>query len=369
LHVNLRRGGLRGALPDVYQQGSQMSLSKTQDSVAPTDSGALTPLAAAAGLGLATAIFETYRRHSSERLNPPLGRFMEIDDVRLHYLDSGFDAHPEGGVEGGAVVLLHGNGVMIEDFVISGVLERVARRRRVVAFDRPGFGHSDKPRDRAWTAGAQADLVLKALRQLGIDRPVVVGHSWGTLVALAMAVDRPEAVGGLVLISGYYYPSLRADAAMFAPLAAPVVGDILWYTLAPTFGRIMKPSIVRKSFWPRPTPDRFETQFPFALALRPWQIRATAEDAASMAASAAELQERYSKLTIPVIILAGAEDAIVDVEGHAVRLHRDIAHSELRVKPEVGHMFHYAAPDWVADAVDNVATSESHAEARSLVYA
>ena len=58
-------------------------------------------------------------------------------------------------------------------------------------------------------------------QRLGIERPVVVGHSWGTLVALAWALRRPDEVRGLLLLSGYYYPSLRADVVLFAPPAIP----------------------------------------------------------------------------------------------------------------------------------------------------
>ena len=47
-----------------------------------------------------------------------------------------------------------------------------------------------------------------------VERPVVVGHSWGTNAALALALADPAAVRGLVLVSGYYEPTLRADALL-----------------------------------------------------------------------------------------------------------------------------------------------------------
>ena len=315
--------------------------------------GAIATAAATAALGLATAAFESYRSRRAERLHPPLGRFLEIDGVRLHYLDTGPDA---GSLDHAATpaVLLHGNGVMAEDFLISGVVGLAARRRRVVSFDRPGFGHSDRPRDRRWTAQAQADLIRKAFVRLGIERPVVAGHSWGTLAALALALEDPEAVAGLVLISGYYYPSLRVDSALFAPSAIPVIGDIIRFTVAPAIGRLIEPAVLRKSFRPCPVPERFKAEFPAALMVRPSQIRATTEDAAEMTRSAAELEPGYAALTMPVVILAGAEDAIVDMNKQAARLHGEIRGSELWVKTGVGHMLHYAAPDWVSDAIERV---------------
>src|SRR5258708_14250543 len=113
---------------------------------------------------LATGIqaFLVHRRaRHAERAHPPEGRFVEIDSIRLHYVERG---------EGSPVVLLHGNGAMIQDFDISGTLDVAADRYRVVAFDRPGFGHTARPRGRIWTPAAQAKLLREAFNRLGIAR-------------------------------------------------------------------------------------------------------------------------------------------------------------------------------------------------------
>src|SRR5215212_11013675 len=91
----------------------------------------------------------------AERNNPAMGAFIECDGVRLHYLDRGDPAAP-------CVVLFHGNGSMMQDFTISGLVDRLARRNRVLCFDRPGFGYSQRPRSRIWTATAQAGLFITA---------------------------------------------------------------------------------------------------------------------------------------------------------------------------------------------------------------
>jgi pimeloyl-ACP methyl ester carboxylesterase len=100
----------------------------------------------------ATVIFAAIvnRRH------PPIGSFTQVDGVRFHYLG-------RGNSEGLELVLLHGNGMMVQDFLISGVLEQASPHYRVLCFDRPGFGHSEQPRGRI-----QADLIAAALRQLGV---------------------------------------------------------------------------------------------------------------------------------------------------------------------------------------------------------
>jgi pimeloyl-ACP methyl ester carboxylesterase len=92
-------------------------------------------------------------------------------------------------------VFLHGNGMMVEDMLISGVLAAAANHSfRAIAIDRPGFGHSERPRGTAWTAATQAELLPRVFALLGIERPIVVGHSLGTMVALALALDHPDQV-------------------------------------------------------------------------------------------------------------------------------------------------------------------------------
>ena len=255
------------------------------------------------------------------------------------------------------MVLLHGNVVTAEDWVLSGVLDQVAAQgHRVIAFDRPGYGYSDRPRGTAWTAAAQADLLRRALARLGVERPVVVGHSWGTLAALALALADPAAVRGLVLVSGYYNPTLRADALLVAPAAVPVLGDVLRHTVSPLFGAASLPLLVKGMFAPLPVPERFQQGFEHGMAVRPSQISAEAEDGAAMAHEVAAMRDRYGELHMPVVIMAGSEDQVVDVGRHAVRLREQIPHGELRLVPGAGHMVHHAVPEQVAEVIEAVAS-------------
>lgn len=309
--------------------------------------GGGTPLLAGAAVLTAlagAALFNRARARRAERETPPVGRFVEVDGVRLHYVTRG---------DGRPIVLLHGNGMMVQDMEASGLLDSLAQRYRVVAFDRPGFGYSERPRDRIWTPQAQAELIHGALDRLGIERPVLVGHSWGTLVALAMALEHPQDVGALVLLGGYYYPTARADVLTSAP-AVPVVGDLMRLTVSPLLGRLLAPAVVRRIFAPAPVAESF-SHVPLELALRPVQIRATAADTALMVPGAAQLSRRYGGLSLPVVIVAGAGDQIVDVERHALRLHKALPGSELRVIAGAGHMVHYSAPDDVMAAIETAA--------------
>jgi pimeloyl-ACP methyl ester carboxylesterase len=303
-------------------------------------------IAAVAALGAAAFVVRR-RARAAEAAHPPIGRFIEVDGVRLHSFEKG---------SGPPVVFLHGDGSMIEDFTASGVIDQVANHHRVIAIERPGFGYSSRPRRVAWTPMRQARLLRKAFQQLGIEKPVVVAHSWGTLVALAMALDRAE-VTGLVLLGGYYYPSLRIDAPLISLAALPVIGDIWHYTFGPFVGQPAAEAFFRRSFAPRPVPRAFRSGFPLPLVSRPRHLRASTRDTAYMIPTAFALSRRYREIDVPVTLIAGDQDRMVDFERQSKRVARNIPGAKLVTVPGGSHMIHYDAPDKVVQAV--LATSWS----------
>ncbi|MBB3019189.1 pimeloyl-ACP methyl ester carboxylesterase [Microvirga lupini] len=301
-----------------------------------------------AALG-AAALYNRKQVQDAERRYPPIGRFLSVDGVRLHYIERG---------RGDALVLIHGNGTMIQDFTVSDLVNKLAERYRVIVIDRPGYGYSSRPRQ-IWTPRAHARLFRKVLTQLGVEQATVYGHSWGTLVAVALALEAPRLVRGLVLGSGYYYPTLRADTFLLSPPAVPVIGDVMRYTVSPFVARAILPGMIKRMFQPAAVPERFEREFPKALMLRPLQLRAAAEDAALMTPSAMELEGHYRELTMPVTIITGADDQIADVDRQSARLHDELPGSEFIALPGLGHMIHHLAPDAVADAIERTAQQSS----------
>lgn len=302
----------------------------------------------AAALG-AAVLYNRQRARVAERKTPPMGRFLDVDGVRLHYIERG---------EGETIVLIHGNGTMIQDFTVSGLVDRLASRYRVLVFDRPGYGYSSRPRQ-LWTPRAHAKLFQHALRQLGVEQAVVLGHSWGTLVAVALALESPSLVRSLVLASGYYYPTLRADTFLFSPPAIPVIGDAMRHTISPLVARAILPGLIKQMFAPAAVPERFERLFPKELMLRPSQLRAAAEDAALMTPSVMELRHHYRELQMPITIITGADDQIADVGRQSERLHRELPQSEFIALPGLGHMVHHLAPDAVSGAVERAVQKAS----------
>jgi pimeloyl-ACP methyl ester carboxylesterase len=281
------------------------------------------------------------------RDNPPFGQFLMIDGVRLHYLERG---------AGEPLVLLHGNGSMIQDFDSSGLIDLAAKNYRVIVFDRPGFGHSERPRDRVWTSSAQAELINKALHRLDISRALVLGHSWGASVAVALAVRYPTLVRGLVLASGYYYPTARADVPLLSVPALPLAGDVICHTVSPIASRLMWPILMKKIFGPRAVPRKFDA-FPKEMAVRPSQIQSSAAESALMIPNALKFKDRYSELQMPVSIVAGADDRLISIDEQSRRLHDNIVQSRFHPIAGHGHMVHQTATRSLMSAIDEVSGS------------
>ncbi|GJD47439.1 Haloalkane dehalogenase 2 [Methylobacterium crusticola] len=298
-------------------------------------------LAGAAALG-ASALVNHRNAAEAERATPPVGRFVEVGGTRLHILERG---------RGPVLVLLHGNGSLIQDWLVSGLVERAAARFRVLAFDRPGFGYSDRPRSRIWTPDMQAGLIRGALHLLGVDAATVLGHSWGSQVALALALQDPGRVRALVLASGYYFPSPRLDSVMFAGQAVPGLGDAISHTVAPVLTRLLWPCILARLFGPSPVPERFAA-FPSALVMRPSQLRSAAAESVLLVPDALALRPRYPEVRPPVTILSGTGDRMVDHAGQSVRLRDTIPGSRLVAVAGAGHMLHHSALDAVMAALD-----------------
>lgn len=284
---------------------------------------------------------------AAERRFPPQGRFITAGGTRLHYRDSGVVR----GNQRPPIVIIHGNGALTDDFVAAGIADRLAASRRVLLFDRPGYGYSDRPAGTDWTAEAQAAAIAEATARLGIGRAVVVGHSWGVLPALAWALDRPQSVAALVLISGYYFATPRLDTALLGIAELPLFGRAFTDGWAPLQTRLIGTLGNRQIFWPQaPTPG-YRRDMPFGLMLRPGQVRASADDGWQMPANAGRLSRRYDELGMPITLIWGRDDKLVGQSGQSGRLARTYPRMRALERPHQGHMLHHVEPEVVTEAI------------------
>jgi len=175
-----------------------------------------------------------------------------------------------------------------------------------------------------------------------------------------LSARHQDDVAGLVLLSGYYFCTLRPDVLLAAAGALPMLGAVLRYTVSPLLGWLQMPLLKWAMFSPARVPARFEAEYSPAMALRPSQIRATSVDGALMIPSALALRRDYKDLTLPAVIIAGQGDKAA-FRRSSERLVAEIRGSVLQIVSGAGHMVHHLAPRQVAQAVERM-TEASHGQ-------
>lgn len=267
-------------------------------------------------------------------------RTLDVQGLPIAYAQSG---------TGPPVVYIHGALTTLEEG-FAGLGPTLAPRFRVTAFDRPGHGESgsDATTGSVWR---QAELLNAAISQLGISRPVVVGHSFGGAVAMAMAIQSPEAVAGVVALAPIAFPEPRMELAMFGARALPVIGA--WVSgMASLVDAVLLPALWRGMFLPqRPTAD-FVEQFPFALAGGASQVRADGQDALLIFGSLVGAASSYRGCQTPVHVLQGDRDLVVNPAVHGRPLAALLPNGRFTWLPGLGHMAHHFEPRVVADAIE-----------------
>lgn len=281
---------------------------------------------------------------------PPNGRFVEISGGRLHAVEAG-------SAEDGraTVVLLHGASGNSAD-LMSALGPGLASRLRVVALDRPGHGWSDRIDPGAASPARQAVLIRIALRKMGVERAIVVGHSWAGALALHLALDHPDLVSGLVLLAPVSHPWPGAAIAWYyPPTAARALGWLLTRTVTTPFGVLMLGPAARAAFAPQPPVPDYVERARIPLVLRPKVFQANAEDVAGLHAFVATQNGRYGEIRVPTVIISGGGDFIVHTSLHSRALEREVPGARLIALPGVGHMPHHAAPDVVLREIEAMA--------------
>jgi len=275
---------------------------------------------------------------------PPhyLRQSVVVDGTRLNYVSAG---------SGRPVVLIHGNPGSYHDYTVA-VVERLAQSYYVVAFDRPGHGYSERQDSVNTTVEVQALIIRDALEKLSLNKPVLVGHSWGGSLMLAAAVAYGKDLAGIVLLAPAAYPNASIEWWSVLP-HVPLIGNFVVNTVTPFLGRAMARQSVKRAYDPQEMQKDY-VERSLDLWMRPDQIRACAYDERTLGESLTVLSECYSDIEIPVVIVTGSADRLLDPEEQAYRLHRTIKNSKLIVLPDTGHQLPQTRPDTVISAIDAV---------------
>jgi pimeloyl-ACP methyl ester carboxylesterase len=250
--------------------------------------------------------------------------------------------------QGPDVLLIHGSPGSIEDW--SQVLNSLASRYRVTAFDRPGHGFSGS--SDSFSYDYNADLAIALMDTLKLRDVVVVGHSYGGGTALAMAVKNPDSVAAyLVIDSATYEPSRRINT-LFHALGLPVLGVGLARLLPDDIAQAKIRAGVRSEFKLAPPSESFVD-----LRARIWSspkvMHALAAEMAGMAGWLAELSPRYPSISRPLFLLAERDHPAH--RAAAEHLARDVPSAELELVPKAGHFLQFEAAGRVIATIDRAA--------------
>jgi pimeloyl-ACP methyl ester carboxylesterase len=299
----------------------------------------------AAGL----VIFSAYTARRVELALPPRGRFLDVDGSRIHYLDTG---------SGPAIVLVHGLGGQMGNFTYA-LLERLVGEFRVILIDRPGSGYSTRAPGASARCRSQAATIAQFIRKLGIERPLLIGHSLGGAISLAVALDHPECIRGLALIAPYTHLVEKAPAVFESlNINSNIVRWMIAWTVAIPLSIRRGKQVLDAIFSPEDAPADFPTKGGGLLGLRPRSFYNTSIDMISANSDIPNMIERYPSIEVPVSILYGTSDPILDHQIHGLGMRSDVPNLYLELV-EGGHMLPVTIPDVTANFIKRAAQRES----------
>lgn len=272
-----------------------------------------------------------------EVLAKPGGAFLELDGFKVYYVDGG-----SGNI---TYILLHGFGASV--FSWRYLIENLSSYGRVVAYDRPGFGLTERvdprrPPYNPYTSSGAVEMLRRLMRALNVSKAVLIGHSAGGGLALLFTLKYPELVECLVLIA----PAWRG-------WSRPWYWDLLLnFPLSDRFGPLLVRQYVGSleqvlyRAWYNKTllTEEVVAGYKYPLKARNWDRGLFW---VMKYGNFPDISRELDRIRIPVLIVHGEYDEIVPLHS-SLELHAALAnhtYTSLRVVPGVGHLPHEEAPD------------------------
>ena len=272
-----------------------------------------------------------------EQQFPPTGAFVEVDGVRLHFVDmpAGEDADLP------PIVFVHGASGNARD-LMGAFAPALEGRARLVFVDRPGAGYSQRGAADAANPETQARLIAGLLGEIGIDKAIIVGHSLGGAITAAFALNHGDRAHGLVFVAPATHPWPGGDVTWYYDIANfPVAGRLFSELLAVPLGNLLYRQSAKAVFKPEKMPADYPQLSATRLVLRPDNFRHNAADVGGLYANVARMAERYGEIDLPTVVITGDSDDVVLADIHSVGLERDIAGARLVWLDRGGHMPSY----------------------------
>ncbi len=300
-------------------------------------------------------LFTAWTAWQVEKKLPPRGRFIDVDGARIHYLDEG---------TGPPLLLVHGLGGQMHNFTHS-LLGKLRHDFRVVILDRPGSGYSTRPAGASATISAQARILSRFCEALKLGRPLIVGHSLGGAITLALALNHPEQVAGLALLAPVTHLPERVPPPFDGiAIASPLLRRLIAWTVATPLSIVNRERVLATLFGPQPVAQDFAVRGGGLLSLRPRSFIGASTDLIATQHELGEMPARYKDLTVPVGILYGADDRILDPAVHGKGLAAKVAGADLELIEGGGHMILITSANRAAAFVARMAQRAAAADTK-----
>jgi pimeloyl-ACP methyl ester carboxylesterase len=270
---------------------------------------------------------------SAHELADPDSKFSEVLGLEIHYKEFG-TGEP-------ALILLHGFGS--SEYSWREVTAPMAEYGRVIAFDRPAFGLTERPLEwetlNPYSAEFQPQVVVGLMDVLGIQEAILVGNSAGGTVAMNTYLAYPKRISGLVLVDAAVFQGGGTPAIVRPLLNTPQVNH-----LGPLIARNIQNwgRDFAESAWfdPSKITDEIWEGYSEPLQVHNWDIALWELTRASRSSN---LSEKLDQFVLPTLVIAGDNDRIVPA-ADSIRLADELPQAELVVIPACGHVPHEECP-------------------------
>lgn len=282
---------------------------------------------------------------AAERAVPASGRFIQLDRHRIHYVEQG---------QGRPILFIHGLGGQLHHFDM--LPSQLGGDFRLIALDRPGSGYSARPSEFSGSLSEQADLVFRFIEALRLEKPLIVGHSLGGAVALALALEHPQAISGLALLSPLTHleDELRPEFRSLYIRSTPLRHLMAQTILVPSSLKFA-PQTLAFVFGPQEPTSDYGTAGGGLAGLRPSHIYATSADLVAIERDLGRIEARYEEIAVPVGVLFGTADRVIDYRLNGQSLVGRIRMLDLELVEGLGHMPQFIEPERVAAFIRRIA--------------
>jgi pimeloyl-ACP methyl ester carboxylesterase len=292
--------------------------------------------------------------------HPPIGKFINVPyhgkDISLHYIDNrDCDSLEVDSDDRPVLILIHGATGNLHDFK-SSIYDSLAEKYRVIAFDRPGLGYSERPNYAAsqnWcNPREQMELLRSAILALGINKPFILGHSLAGPIVLDYLLEHGEEMSGAIMLSPVSHPWPNGVTWYNYLDMFPIVKQILAYTWLPIFGFFNVNSGLNVLFYPEITPNNYRQKTALDLFFRSKVMLDNFRDQRLLCEYVAIAGRRYRQISSPIQVISGNSDDVVTTWLHSEKLSYELQNVEWENIPNLGHSPHHSQPQKVVDIVN-----------------